>query len=612
MQPPPPPWMRRAHLLFAAIFLPHLLSWCLGTGHPLLSILAVPGAALAGVPALLGPVGALLVVALAALRTRVPALAAPADLLALWGALAFVGPAVAATRPLPWIPVAVGLWWWGRGRAAGASPWDLPPTLRAGAGALLWCAASRVRPFGDGLLPTGVEDAIAAGVLALPDALLTLPCLALGVAAGLALHRRARGDVRGAALGLGLALLANATFGGGSAWVSAGFVGALAGAWPAGRGRVEGVVGPILLAVLLASVRIGGLERWNCDAIDRHPVTKLLLKRSDLTSLGVVPGNLPYLVALRGDGSALERFSTTGVVNETKPVDPPGGLLLSTGGNDAPVLRLVEGPEGLIVEWWRASVMQREAVAVSTEPCHPTDAGYEPVSQRVWVACADGDVVALDPVHPAERWPMPGETQDLDQAPGSVVRLRRGPMGHLVLRDPTGVVQASTFVGPWSAAADPGPERLVVAHGPAGQITLRGAPPHIEGRPGGAPRLEGIAALERDVRHILGRARVGNWPSEVHWTLATRSVYVTSEVDARVTLVDGEVPWHQHSVPLGAPPRQVVVDSPSGTLYGVNRCGVFEVRIQSTFPWASSGDVEPATPTPAPAGPTPTPREDPR
>ena len=56
---------------------------------------------------------------------------------------------------------------------------------------------------------------------------------------------------------------------------------------------------------------------------------------------------------------------------------------------------------------------------------------------------------------------------------------------------------------------------------------------------------------------------------------------------------DLEVSWHQASVGVGAVPRQVVVDSPSQTLFGVNRCGVFEARIKSTFPWR---DVPPPPP----------------
>ncbi len=593
MQVIPPQWTRRAAPVLALIFAPLLLSWGLGTAHPVLDAVAIPAAFLASVPALAGPAATTIVGILAIVRFRRPALGPLVDALGLWGLLAMLGPVVAATRPLPWVPVAVALWFFGRGRPAPpSSAFDLSPGVRGLLGAVAWAAASRVRPFGGGLLPASWEDAIAAGVLLLPDLLLTAPTGALALAAAFLLARRVKPDRSGALLGGGLGLLAEATFGLETAWGSAAIVGALAGAWPAARGPVERWAGPILLAALLAAVRVGGLERWNCDAIAHHPVTKLLLKRSDLHSLGVVPGNLPYLVALRGDGAVLERFSTTGVVNETRPVDPPGGLLVSTGGDDAPVLRLVDGQAGLIVEWWKASVMERVARVQTEEVCEPRDAGYEHVSQRVWAACADGSVVAVDPSHPAERWDLPGRTQDLDQAPGSVVRLRRGPLGHLVLRDPAGAVQASAFVGPWAEDVDPGPERLVVAHGPAGQVSLRGAAAVVRGRPNPPPVLTGVQALKRDIGHVLDRVRVGNWPSQVHWSMADRSVYVTSSVDARASLVDAEVPWHQAWAPLGAPPRQVVLDSPSGTLYGVNRCGVFEVRIPTTFPWASTGDIE--------------------
>jgi hypothetical protein len=51
---------------------------------------------------------------------------------------------------------------------------------------------------------------------------------------------------------------------------------------------------------------------------------------------------------------------------------------------------------------------------------------------------------------------------------------------------------------------------------------------------------------------------------------------------------------------VGAPPIQVVVDSPSQTLYGVNRCGVFEARLKSTFPWRNL-PPPPVPPVPAQA-----------
>ena len=593
MQPEAPLWTRRATAVFVVVFLPLHLSWGLGTVHPILDALAIPAAVLASVPAVFGGLGAIVVLVLALLRFPAPRLGPVVDLLGLWGALGFLGPALAATRPLPWVPLAVAGFWWARQRpVAVRKAWDVGSPARGLLGGLLWLGASRVRPFGPGLLPSAWEDSLASVIDVLPNGLLTAPALVLAGGAVLVLARRGAFDRRGALLGAGFGLLAVATFGLKSAWCSGALIGAVAGAWPPTLGRVERVMGPLLLAALLASVRVGGLERWNCGAIKNHPVTKLLLKRDDLQSLGVVPGNLPYLVALRGDGAALERFSTTGVISDSRTVDPPGGLLVSTGGDDAPVLRLVDGGQGLQVEWWKASVMERVGLVQTSELCRPMDAGYEPISQRVWVSCEDGDVVTVDPDHPAERWPLAGRARDLDHAPGSVVRLRRGPLGHLVLRDPAGVVQTAAFVGSWAEDVDPGPERLVVAHGPAGQLSFRGAPPLVKGRPGASPEPTGLEALSRDVRHVLDRARVGNWPSEAHWSIANRSVYVTSDVDARVTLVDGEVPWHQHHAPLGAPPRQVVLDGPSGTLYGVNRCGVFEVRIPTTFPWASTGDIE--------------------
>jgi hypothetical protein len=90
--------------------------------------------------------------------------------------------------------------------------------------------------------------------------------------------------------------------------------------------------------------------------------------------------------------------------------------------------------------------------------------------------------------------------------------------------------------------------------------------------------------------------RVGIWPDFAAFSSQQEAVYVASSLDGRVFLMDPVVPWQQVLARTGAPARRLLVDGPSGTLYGANRCGVFELRIRSTFPWESSGDVEPATP----------------
>lgn len=523
---------------------------------------------------------------------------------ALWGALSWLGPAVAANRPLPWIPVAVWLWFFfrrRRGDAARVVPdaWCLDGKLVALSAPLLWLASARVRPFGPGLLPASVEDPLARAFDRLPDAAEALPAFLLAGLAALALHRRAPVDRGGALLGALLGLLAVATFGLEEAWVSAAAIGAVAGGWPADLGRLrEGspVLGPILLACLLSAVRLGGVERWNCSAGHDDLMTRYLLSEPELGRLGVVPGNLPYLVALRGGGAQLERFSTTGTVNQTAPLDPPGGLLLSSPG-DGTLLRLVEGGERregdegtLRLEWWDPAVMEVRELRRTGAVCSPEHAAWDPDSRTAWVACADGDTLRIGPGGELLRWPEDGPTHDLDWGPGSLLRLRGGPVGRLSLTEPDGAEQFSLLLGPYTADVEATQDRLLVARGPAGQVEFRGARPHIEARDGPAPA--GLPALRAALSTVRDRARVGTWPGDVLWAEGMRSAYVTSPVDGRVRLVDGDVTWHQWEAMLGAPARQVVLDSASGTLYGANRCGVFEVRIPTTFPWSSPGDIE--------------------
>ncbi len=598
-------------LLTWGIAAPLVFSWGLGTVHPALDLLSIPAAFLASVPSEAGWIGFAIVSLFSIFALIRPQFSPLSHGAALWGSLAWLGPAAAANRPLPWVPVAVWLWFFFRqrkGESGRAVPdaWALGPRATTLLAPGLWLAASRVRPFGEGLLPVGFEDGLASVFDRLPDAAEALPAFLLALGAAALLQRRAPIDRGGATLGAALGLVAVATFGVEEAWVSALAIGAVAGGWPADLRRLHHgspVLGPILLACLLSAVRLGGTERWNCSVAHDDLMTRFLLSEGELGSLGVVPGNLPYLVAMRGAGERLERFSTTGTVNESVALDPPGGLLLSSP-RDRTLLRFVEGglpQEGdhgtLRLEVWDPAVMEIKTLHRTGAECGPEQAAWDPETRTAWVACADGDTLRIGPEGDLLRWPESGETSDLDRGPGSLLRLRGGPIGTLSLTEPDGTPQFDLRLGPYTPDAEAAPDRLLIARGPAGQVEIRGAHPHIEARDGAAPT--GLDALRAALSTVRDRARVGNWPGDVLWTESMRSAYVTSPVDARARLVDGDVTWHQWEAMLGAPARQVVLDSSSGTLYGVNRCDVFEVRIPTTFPWSSPGDIEEANTGPA-------------
>jgi hypothetical protein len=127
------------------------------------------------------------------------------------------------------------------------------------------------------------------------------------------------------------------------------------------------------------------------------------------------------------------------------------------------------------------------------------------------------------------------------------------------------------------------PDRFAVLRGPAGHVEFRGLPETLPSlyEPPSDP-AERRRAMLRTVRDSV---RVGTWPTDAAYVLPQKAMYVWSDLDPFVTLVDPRVTWHQVAASVGAPLRQVVVDPGSGTLYGANRCGVFSLRIASTFPW---------------------------
>ena len=579
------PACARQQVLLWILASPLLLSWALGTVHPALDLLAVPGAVLLAVPASLGWPGLIAVAAVAALGERTRGLD---RLLGGLGALSLLACALAATRPLPWVVVTCALLA-RRARPAPPGAWALPERALPWLGVVAWGLAGRTLPWGPGLLPEPAVVLLGHAVELMPIRFPELLPLLAALVVGAALARRSRPDRRGALLGALLALLAVATFGSRSAWLSAAAIGAVAGGWPTPleRDPIRTAV-PLLALCLLCSLRPGATERWNCEAAGLDPTSVWWSTEPDLDSLAVLPGNVPSLVVLTGD--ELVRLGSKGLVSEVIPLDPPGGRLLSTG-LPGPFARVVQDADGARVQWWDPARLEPTASGFLAG-CRLVDARLLVEDDAVVVSCRGEGI---------RRIRRSGVVELVHEGAGDVlpqgeqVALRRGPLSRVLLADRRGA-----WAGPWTSGLGQGPTNLFVARGPAGQVEVRGAGPAIPGRD------ETPAARDRAlIARTLDRVRVGAWPGAVHYSDWQASVYVTSPVGGRVWLVDPVVTWHQESALVGAPPRQVVVDATSGTLYGVNRCGLFEVRIKSTFPWRSTGDVE-STPTPSP-----TPREEP-
>lgn len=585
---------RPAHDAFLwAVAAPLLFCWGLGTAHPVLDLLSSPAAVLLAAPAFLGIPGIVAVVAVIALGRRSRGLD---RLLAGTGMLSLLAPSLAASRPLPWVAVGCALlarWGWrGADRdevmagPAEARAWSLPELALPWLGALAWALASRALPWGTGLLPDPAATALGVAVELLPPRGAEILPLLVTLLLALPLSRRAAPAVRGAVVGMVLALLATATFGSRSAWISAAAIGALAGAWPVPLDRSPlRAVPPMLTICLLCALRMGATERWNCEAAGLDRGARWWMTDPDVGSIAVVPGNLPFLVAMTGDGKEILRTGTNGLVDETARLDPPGGRLLGSG-QPGPFARVLDEGGGARVEWWDAAPLRMATASGISPPCRARDARMLP-SAEVLIECDGRGLVGLSPGK--------AEPRDLGgpglSPQGASVALRRGPFAAAVATHGERVL-----LGPWTEGLGQGPESLFVARGPTGQVEVRGAGPPIPGRE------EERAVRDRALLHrIQDRARVGAWPGTVAFSAWQQALYVASPVDGRIWLVDPLVTWQAKSTRIGAPPRQVVIDPASGTLYGVNRCGVFEVRIKSTFPWGSTGDVEP-DPEPAGAG----------
>ncbi|MEE2829387.1 MAG: hypothetical protein VX498_09375 [Myxococcota bacterium] len=593
----------RPSFILSVLVAPLLLSWGLGTSHFLLDWASVPGASLLRLPALMSWPGLLAVAVLSVLATiRGPearVLWAAALLAGTLGGLATLLPALVFARPILWVallPLAMG------GFSDPDSPWSLRQRALPLLGLCTWLPAMRLRPWGSGLLPEGVED-IAVGLVVSGSPwtgllLVGLPSLVVA----LLLVRRTSFRPIPTVLGALLALLLEWGFGSGEGLLLAGLLGAVLGALalPFKEGLQEPLflILPLLLLCGLLGLRSGVLERWDCSTA-RADGVRFLTTDQDIESIAAIPGNLPFLVVLREGGQRLERLGPTGLVNETRELEHPGGFLVSSGREGARFARVLpEGP-GARIEWWNPSTLERTHSVKLEAPCRPGDAAFEfrTGAERVFVSCLDtGRIQFAEPgAQEASVLADLGPGAPLSVAsPPSV--FRGGVLAALRLAypgpdAPPGLGPVS--VGPWSSAAALSPVGLLIARGPVGQLELRGGDPLSkllapESQP--SPRED----TRRGLRNVLERVRVGRWPDKLAWSGSQSAVYVTSSAEGRVYLVDPQVGWHQASVRVGAPPRQIVADSDSGRLFGVNRCGLFEVWIPSVFPWESTGDVEEA------------------
>jgi hypothetical protein len=611
-----------AQLLIALGLLPLLLSWGLGTVHPWLDAAARFSVWIALAPAASGGLGlaaVTFVAVLAMLGDRAwPAgarhLDGVSESLGLLAAGSLLCAASAMTRPLLWVAVAAAV-------LAPAVVSQRPPgsrsplvALRHLGGALCWFLAARTAPFGEGLLGAAQEDALAAWLVTVPQgagqALLLL--LIAGIAA--LLWRSHKPSWRWALCGAAAALGFEHGFGNlAGAALSAAAIGALSAAWPAPleprRCALPAVLWLLVLA-LLCGLRLGVAERWDCRTLERDGAARLLQPGPGFTGIALVPDNMPFLVLLGDGGRTLTRLSPGGGgVSESRALEPAGGVLVSPPPGTKVVGRLIQSEAGVLrVEWWDVFTLQRTAAKEVPVHCDPGLSFIEPGGARQWISCQGShEVLVVDsrPDGPLTRWQMGSPVLGVQRLVGGVLIDRAGRDARAGIYDAQGRGLAELALGPFSSglvSVSEYGEAFAVARGPTGHLELRGRAPTVEYQtPLDLDTEEG--ALEA-LGSRWDSVRVGHWPGRPLWIEGESSAYVPSPFDARIWRVDLEVSWHQSSVAVGAPPIQVVVDSPSQTLYGVNRCGVFEARLRSTFPWRNLPpppvpSIPPVPPAPA-------------
>jgi len=617
----------RQKLLFtccgALLCLPLLLSWGGGVAHPALDLLALPGAFVAALPATLG-LGAWLVVVFLCLPHSLGAgrsarhgwLPWSAEFLGSLGALSLLVAVSAGGRPLPWIAVAAALLATVSRRSVGGSPSGSKASGRSSGGshparswlllgAVAWGLAMRVRPFGGGVFPAAWEDWAAAAFGSVPLPLMECFLVVFYGTVGLVLARGARPAPVSIVTGALAAVVLEAAFGQlGHYWLSAACLGALLAAWPMSfAGALARPLRPALLLVAvcaLAQLRPVLLERWNCNAAEDQPGLRYLVDEPDLSSLAVIPDNMPFLVVLADGGTRLDRLAPAGVVSESRALDPKGGHLVSPPVGTRVFARVMTQAESLRLEWWDTAELRLLSARTLDTTCGPKGAFIEPGSHRLWLACSDSaDLLVADPRADGltERLAAGAAPGRVAPFGGGLVVDRQGLQAQVEVIARDGTILAFASLGPWASGSSYAGSLFAVGRGPAGHVQVRG---QVAGPWGRDPVfLDTAEGASTALGSLVDTVRVGTWPGRPLGIGEGAAVYVPSPVDARATRVDLEVPWHQVSVPLGGPIRQAVVDSASESLYGVTRCGLFELRIPSTFPWR---DLASGKPAPMPAG----------
>ena len=580
----------RFNVLLLLLALPLGLSWGLGMLHPILDRLGVVGASLFGLAgALEGSVGLLLALTTVALglaqragRVRVLHILNP---LVVAGSLSFMLSALALWGPLLLLLLVPGLWCWvGRRDAVDRSslsalpeiPWGLPEAGLPFVGGLAWLLAAQSRPWTSGrgdwleglLLPFVSDWSLSVRVLfaLLPFAACLLFLLRHGPLRGWPL---ALGFLAGAALELVLGTPLS--------WPFAGLVGALAWARPprivAFLWQPASWLLPVAGLSLSAGVAQGLTERWICPAPQAEHL-RFLSQEVVPKEIGLVPGNLPYILVLTEDGGTLQRLGPTGVPNEEIELDLPGGELVTSGRSGGSVARIVPG-EVARVEWWNPASMERIATMELGAECRSAGGVMEAGSDVLILQCESRQLLRLDP-DSGKAQPVgslaEGIAGPLEDGSSLPLRWVSGPGARMVAeRSLTGAAEAMGPVGlgPYSGAVRSSEGGIFVARGPLSRVEVRGS-----------------------LGNIRDSARVPGWPADIAWSERKKALWVTSATSGQVSLVDNEVTWHRRSFSLGPRVKEMVPDPDSGRLFGLNRCGLFELRIDSIFPWESTGDVE--------------------